>query len=177
MKKLALYGCDELTLSWFTSYLKNRFQLVQINGTKSESVNVKHGIPQGSILGPLLFLVFINDIIFETKFSNLYIYADDTSISCYDTNVNSLNTKLNQDLNNIEKWCQKNRIVINTSKSKSMLICSHQKRSALETDLLNVKIHNICLENVANQKILGLIIDKIYRGSLTLIIYIQNYPN
>ena len=120
LKKLALYGCDELTLSWFTSYLKNRFQLVQINGTKSESVNVKHRIPQGSILGPLLFTVFINDIIFEAKFSNLYIYADDTSISCYDTNVNSLNAKLNQDLNNIEKWCQKNQTVINTSKSKSM---------------------------------------------------------
>ena len=160
LKKLALYGCDELTLSWFTSYLKNRFQLVQINGTKSESVNVKHGIPQGSILGPLLFIVFINDIIFQAKFSNLYIYADDTSISCYDTNVNSLNAKLNQDLNNIEKWCQKNQIVINTSKSKSMLICSHQKRSVLETDLLNVKLHNICLENVAKQNILGLIIDK-----------------
>ena len=145
LKNLALYGCDELTLSWFTSYLNNRFQLVQINGTKSESVNVKHGIPQGSILGPFLFIVFINDIIFKVK--------------CYDTNVNSLSAKLSQDLNKIEKWCQKNHTVINISKSKSMLICSHQKLSVLETDLLNVKIHNICLENVANQKILGLIID------------------
>ena len=113
----------------------------------------------GVNFGPSLFIVFINDIIFEAEFSTLYIYADDKSISCYDTNVNSLNAKLNQDSNNIEKWCQKKRIVINTIQSKSMLICCHQKCSVLEPDFLNIKIHNICLENVANQKILGLIID------------------
>ena len=71
IQKLALYGCDDISLSWFDSYLKNRSQLVQIENVNSSFESIKFGVPQGSILGPLLFIVFINDIVFETKYITL----------------------------------------------------------------------------------------------------------
>ena len=80
LSKLSLYGCDGITLQWFNSYLKNRSQIVQINNTKSSREHIKYGVPQGSILGPLIFILFINDIVFEVEYSKLYMYADDSTL-------------------------------------------------------------------------------------------------
>jgi hypothetical protein len=160
LKKLELYGCDKLVLSWFTSYLSHRSQSVHVNGKESKAASIVHGVPQGSILGPLLFILFINDIVFEVKYSKLFIYADDTSLSCSDSDINNLRIKLDHDLLKINAWCVNNRIVINSLKSKSMLICSPQKRFTLSNDNLNVAINGENLENVDSQKVLGLIIDK-----------------
>ena len=79
LSKLSLYGCDELSLSWFQSYLHNRSQTVQMNDICSNFNFIMHGVPQGSILGPLLFIIFINDLHFSVKHSSLTEYADDTT--------------------------------------------------------------------------------------------------
>ena len=77
IEKLKLYKCSSVALNWFESYLRNRKQFVVINGTKSNPLNIKSGVPQGSILGPLLFIISINDISLEKYLSDINLFADD----------------------------------------------------------------------------------------------------
>ena len=86
LKKLEVYGLSTQTLQWFTSYLRNRRQLVKLGDQQSNVATVSHGIPQGSILGPLLFIVFINDVPFHDTSSTIDLYADDTTLCEYQLN-------------------------------------------------------------------------------------------
>ena len=159
LSKLFLYGCDELSLSWFQSYLHNRSQTVQMNDICSNFNFIRHGVPQGSILGPLLFIIFINDLHFSVKHSSLTEYADDTTLYSFGDTVDELQCKLHSDLHNIVTWCNLNRLVINTDKSKVMVLCTPQKRCRLTNTCLSLYVNNILLENVNCHKILGLHID------------------
>ena len=80
LEKLEAYGVDNCSLEWFKSYLTNRRQLVSLSGKESGMVNIKHGVPQGSILGPLLFIVFINDLPLHVTSSQIDLHADDTTL-------------------------------------------------------------------------------------------------
>ena len=81
LKKLEMYGISRDSLQWFTSYLKERRQLVKLGDKQSSVTIVRHGIPQGSILGPLLFIVFINDLPLYVTSSRIDLYADDTTLT------------------------------------------------------------------------------------------------
>ena len=94
IKKLELYGCDRLSLHWFNSYLKDRSQHVFIGNSLSKVGYIKHGVPQGSILGPLFFIIFINDLSLHVTHSNFYKYADDSTMCVYETTVNNLEQNL-----------------------------------------------------------------------------------
>ena len=173
IKKLSLYGCDDLTLLWFKSYLQDRIQHVFYNNVLSDVGYIKQGVPQGSILGPLLFILFINDLTFHINESSIYKYADDTTICAYDENIISVERKLSNDLKSVDAWCINNRLVINCAKSKCMIICTPQKRSHLTTDKLNVSVNGIALQNVNEQKVLGLHID----NSLSWRVHVNNLCN
>ena len=80
LRKLENYGIRGLALNWFNSYLKNRMQLVNINGIHSNRLEIKCGVPQDSVLGPLLFLIYINDIYMTSTVLKFHLFADDTSI-------------------------------------------------------------------------------------------------
>ena len=100
LQKLRLYKCDENSLSWFNSYLSNRTQMVSINNKVSSSEPIKFGVPQGSILGPLMFLIFINDLplVLENTIISTGLYVDDTTVYDIQTNMQTLDRNLQNSL-------------------------------------------------------------------------------
>ncbi|CAB4039687.1 Hypothetical predicted protein [Paramuricea clavata] len=120
LKKLAIYGVDGSSIAWFTSYLSARKQFVKLNECVSTCQVVSQGVPQGSILGPLLFITFINDMPLHMPDPNVEIYADDTTLarSASIDKLPVLTRMINQDLICLERWCNENGMVINTSKTK-----------------------------------------------------------
>ena len=99
--KLRIYGVDNLELTWFTSYLTNRKQLCKVNGICSKTKDIHCGVPQGSCLGPLLFLLCINDLPFAIKKGKVTMYADGTSISYSSSSLVDIDQTLNSELNEI----------------------------------------------------------------------------
>lgn len=126
-KKLNAIGITGPALTLIKSYLFDRKQTVCISGTYSEFKLTNIGVPQGSLLGPLLFLIFINDLPQCLKFSTGVLYADDTTIFTTDTNLESLIVKLSADSNNLTTWCRENMLTINSSKSRFIVFRSHHK--------------------------------------------------
>ena len=103
LKKMQKYGVSGNELAWFTSYLQDRRQLCKVNGVSSRMEDIHCGVPQGSCLGPLLFIVYINDLPFCLESCQVTMYADDTSISFTAKSVNDLNMTLNKELNSLRK--------------------------------------------------------------------------
>ena len=124
LTKLKPYQLSSYTLNWFRSYLTDRKQQVQVGNDCSDYESVINGVPQGSILGPLLFIIYINDISQASKLFHLIIYADDTTIystlNTFQTN-NTENLNINDELEKISNWLKANRLSLNVSKSKYMV--------------------------------------------------------
>ncbi len=119
-----LFGIIGIQLKWFESYLNNRVQQCMINGKLSSQKTITCGVPQGSILGPLLFLLYVNDMPESLNYSTPSLYADDTEICTSSNDCGDLVHKINNDLENIRKWMIKNKLQIHPSKSKHMFIAS-----------------------------------------------------
>lgn len=161
LNKLKCYKCDENCLAWFESYLTNRTQRVSLNNNLSKSARVACGVPQGSILGPLLFLIFINDLPLALQNSVVVdLYADDTTFYDFQSDVFQLETNLQHALNLLRIWCQQNGMVLNTDKTKVMLITSRQKRLSLQNPALSLKYSNIDIRMAPVDKILGVYVDE-----------------
>ena len=162
LNKLRIYRFNDLSLSWFKSYLSNRTQQVVINNLSSSSGDVVCGVPQGSILGPLLFLLFINDLPLSLKNSPISVdlYADDTTLYSTALDKSSLEADLQKALDSVHTWCLENGMLINTEKTKLMLIASRQKRSSLIDSDLKITFNNVDLKNSSNEKILGVHMDQ-----------------
>ena len=108
-----------MELDWFISYLSNRKQCCKVNGKTSEIQDIQCGVPQGSCLGPLLFLIYINDLPFALQRTKVTMYADDTSISYSSTD---LCNAINSDLQNLSSWPQGNKLSLNVAKTQSMIL-------------------------------------------------------
>ena len=104
IRKLCVYGVAGKELNWFRSYLQNRKQCCKVNGHVSSMESIKYGVPQGSCLGPLLFLIYINDLPLSLKFGEVNMYADDTSISYSSGSVTNINDSVNEDLDHLKNW-------------------------------------------------------------------------
>ena len=104
LSKMNLYGIQEIALDWFRSYLTNRTQRCLVNGSLSRICSLKCGVPLGTILGPLLFLIYIKDLPNCLTSCRPRKYADDTHITYTDVDVNSIQLNLNPDLGNLNKW-------------------------------------------------------------------------
>ena len=154
--KLGTMGIRGKLLSWFTSYLSDRKQKVVVNGDISDAKLMECGVPQGSVLGPLLFLIYINDIVNDIK-SDIYIFADDTSLfQTVKRDIRGATNVLNRDLNVINSWCIKWLIRINVLKTKGMLF----SRKRNPTPHLPIYLNNQPVENVDTHKQLGMTLSK-----------------
>ena len=116
IRKLSNYGIEPSNLKWFESYLEDRSQKCYINGHLSNASPVTCGVPQGSILGPLLFLVYINDLPNCLNVASPRMFADDTSISVAAEKLVDLENTINSELNNLNCWLKANRLSLNITK-------------------------------------------------------------
>ena len=160
LHKLSLYKCGTNFLRLMTSYLKSRTQVVSVNGTKSNVGEISSGVPQGSILGPLLFLIFINDLPLVLSKNGLAIdlYADDTTIYDIQSDLETLRSNLQESLLILQRWCRENGMLLNTEKTKVMLITTRQKRITMDVSLLSLSYNEIDLQLTTGDKILGVYI-------------------
>ena len=132
LKKLEIYGLSESTLGWFNSYLSMRKQAVAVNGTASEFLDISRGVPQGSILGPLLFITFMNDLSFEINDpQKLKMFADDSTILVAGRTLEYANQQLANCLKPISSWIGNHGMALNVAKTESMVICTRPKLARL----------------------------------------------
>ena len=154
LRKLARYGIRGNIFRFFQSYLSGRSQFVRINDVNSSLMNIEFGVPQGSILGPLLFLIFINDLPEATNFF-IRLFADDTFLCSQNDDIFALESEVNIELNKVFIWLASNKLTLNISKSKYMLFSNKTK---IDRNL-NIKINENRLENCVSYKYLGVIFD------------------
>jgi hypothetical protein len=122
LTKLKYYKCDDLTISSFKSYLTNRCHKVRLGLAESKMDKVQSSVPQGSILGPLLFLLYVSDLPLYLHETISELYGDDTTIYTSNESVHVINNKLQNDLVQVKKWCKNNDMAINAKKTKTIFI-------------------------------------------------------
>ena len=161
LQKLYHYGAQNFDLKWFESYLSNRKQFTRIEGVDSSIQNIYIGVPQGSCLVPLLFLIYINDLPYSVKNAKVSMYAGDTSLAFQSGRTSQLTEALNDELKNLHLWLKGNKLSLTVAKTKSLIISTRHKQAAMK-DLEVTLALDICdaqVEVAENIKYLGVYID------------------
>ena len=159
LQKLSLYLPSSSSVKFVQSFLENRSQFVKLNRKETSKQVVRMGVPQGSVLGPLLFLIYINDLplhLSSELTSNLF--ADDASMHSASDNILDVNIHLQEGLDNVNNWCLKNCMSIHPNKTKSMVITTRQKHQRAPL-LLSLSLGNNTIQQVSEHKVLGLTLD------------------
>ena len=154
VKKLFFYGIRGTANAWQNNYLTNRNQYVIADDRSSGMRLITCGVPQGSVLGPVLFLLYINDICNASNLLKFVLFADDTNIFCSSTSLHDLQDTINRELDKLFVWFSVNRLSLHLGKTNYMLF-----RSRPPDNELALKINNVVLPRVAATKFLGIIID------------------
>ena len=179
--KLEYYGFRGVALDWFKSHLSNRKQFVRHQMHDSDHKIINCGVPQGSILGPLLFILYINDIVNTTSLLELILFADDTTLLFSHPDIASQNEIINKEVQEICNWFQANKLSVNAGKTNYILLGTyHNTRKFIDINQdidalnesestnsrdfekvkLNIKLDGVSLNRVSSTKFLGVIIDE-----------------
>ena len=159
LKKLYYYGIANNDLAWFESYLSNRIQYCSIDGHNSEPRTNPAGIPQGSSLGPILFLVYINDLTCTVEHSETNLFADDTNLTCTDKMLHEAQQKINDDLAVLGEWVAANKLSANLIKTEYMILAKAPKLNKMNFSPL-IKLNGKPIKRVSTSDYLGLITDE-----------------
>ena len=131
VKKLQYLGLSQSTVDWFKSYLNDRVQMCMVNGNLSDPEQLLCGVPQGTILGPLLFLIYINDLPNCVKCSSTRMYADDTNLTASGSSISEIKSMLDKDIECVVDWLCVNKLTLNVIKTEYMIIGSWQRIASL----------------------------------------------
>ena len=155
LNKLFHYGIQDIPLKWFKSYLSQRYQNVTYNNHKPTNKLIQCGVPQGSIWGPLLFLLYINDLSAVSKSCLNIMFADDTNMFIAGNDINAVCTQLNGDLGLVQEWLACNKLSLNVKKTHYMVFTPRNKN----IKDMDIKINNECIERVYHTKFIGVQLD------------------
>jgi hypothetical protein len=156
--KLKKYNFGVEAIEWFKNFLSCRKQVVKINGEYSDEIDVDLGVPQGSKIANILFIIYVNDLVNQLKDCNVIMYADDTSISVTCSTVSEAAQKMNNLLKTVSDWLKFNRIALNISKCKYMVYTNKTNKNNLCDP--KIEIDGILIEKVSQIKYLGVILDE-----------------
>ena len=157
LDKLSNLGILDKEHGWFTDYLSNRTQVVEFQGVTSASEDVSTGVPQGSILGPLLFILHINDLPEVVSDCNILMYADDTVLYCSSSQASVIQDKLNAELSKIDHWLSFNSLFVNVTKTEAMLFGTAPRLSAVNS--FSITLNNNVIKRVFHFTYLGIVFD------------------
>ena len=169
--KLNFYGLRDAELNWFKSYLSNRRQYVSIDGVNSELRTIESGVPQGSILGPLLFLIYINDLTYASRYFKTIFFADDSSLGtsiCFEKypaqihrtcNKNGNQALINNELKKVTTWLSVNKLTLNIKKTK-FIIFHNPQRQINQINIPKININGHQIEKVTEFNFLGITINE-----------------
>ena len=157
LSKLEHYGIRGCALQWFRSYLSDRKQYVSVNGSNSDLLSITCGVPQGSVLGPLLFLIYINDLPNASKRLTFYLFADDTNIYYESKDLTNLTKIVNKELRLVKKWLDANKLSLNIDKTNYIIF--HSSSSNVPSGS-GIKIGKKQIKRVKFVKFLGILLDE-----------------
>ena len=158
LKKLEHYGIRGVVNNLLQTYLQTRYHSVEINNRMSKNILIKHGVPQGSVLGPLLFLIYINDLHNAIAHSKVFHFADDTSLIYPNTSLKMINKHVNHDLSLLSNWLRSNKISLNVNKTEIILFRSMQK--GIIHKKLNFRLSGQKITPTNSVRYLGVVLDE-----------------
>ena len=156
LNKLNHYGVRGVAHSWFSSYLNNRRQFVSLGNVKSDESSITCGVPQGSVLGLILFLLYINDFQNSSDILDFHLFADDSNLFYKNKNLQVLEAIINNELHRVNSWLCANKLLLNIEKTKFVIFHPVQKKILYDVRL---KIDNKCIDRATEIKYLGIMLD------------------
>ena len=160
IRKIENLGIREGTLGWLRNYLSNRSQTTYVNGNTSDAMGVNYSVPQGSILGPLLFLAYINDVQYNAENVEILLYADDTVLYAQDENPDFALAKLQEGVGDFVDWCNKNKLSLNVEKTKAMFFGSRPRVKRATNLMQKLRANGTEIQQVPTFKYLGFTLDQ-----------------
>ena len=157
IQKLGMAGIDDVTCRLIKNYLTDRTQTTKINGHLSQTRTVKTGVPQGSTLGPLLFLIFINDLPLVSQEAEFIMFADDAVLTVHHESLHHAEKVMNSILKDIARWCAENKLTLNTKKTEYVIFGSKARKK--REGEIQLKLGDEPLREVQSYKYLGTILD------------------